>query len=74
MRLMEMAEVQKKAVPFVPARYIRTFDFISEVNCVLLSRRWRFEKALPIVTERYIRTFEVFSEHERHPLGVSTFL
>ena len=29
----EEPEVQKQALPFVPARYIRTFDVISEVNC-----------------------------------------
>ena len=26
---------QKQVLPFVPARYIRTFDVISEVYCVL---------------------------------------
>ena len=35
----EEAEVRKQAFPFVPARYIRTFDVISEVNCVLPRRR-----------------------------------
>ena len=29
----EEAEVRKQAFPFVPARYIRTFDVISEINC-----------------------------------------
>ena len=33
------AEVRKQALPFVPARYIRTFDVISEVNYVLPRRR-----------------------------------
>ena len=40
----EEAEVRKQAFPFVPARYIRTFDAISEVNCVVLRRKRRFEK------------------------------
>ena len=40
----EEADVRKQAFPFVPARYIRTFDVISEVNCVLLRRKRRFEK------------------------------
>ena len=35
----EEAEIRKQAFPFVPARYIRTFDVISEVNCVLSTRR-----------------------------------
>ena len=34
---------EKNALPFVPARYNRTFDVISEVNCVLLKRKRRFE-------------------------------
>ena len=32
------AEVRKQALPFVPTHYIRTFDVISEVICVLLRR------------------------------------
>ena len=63
----EEAEVQKQALPFVPARYIRTFDVISEGICVLLRRRRRIEKEF--VSARYIRTSEAFSEHERHPSG-----
>ena len=35
----EEAEVRKQALPFVPARYIRTFDVISEVKFVLPRRR-----------------------------------
>ena len=31
-----------------------------------------FTKALPCDPARYIPTFEAFSEHDRHPLGVST--
>ena len=41
------------------ARCIRTFDVISEVNCVLLRR---FGKALPLVPACYFRTFDVISE------------
>ena len=36
--------VRKQAFLFVPARYIRTFDVISEVNRVLLLRKRRFER------------------------------
>ena len=50
----EEAEVRKRAFPFVPARYIRTFDVISEVNCVFLRRKRRFEKL------RYIRILTLF--------------
>ena len=39
----EEAGVRKQALLFVPARYIRTFDVISEVNCVLLRRKLMFE-------------------------------
>ena len=39
----EEAEVQKSAPPFVPVRYIRTFDVMSEVNCVLLRRTQSFK-------------------------------
>ena len=39
----EEAEVRKQTFPFVPARYIRTFDVMSEVNCVLLRSKRRFE-------------------------------
>ena len=39
----EEAEVRKKALPFVLSRYIRTFDVISEVICVLLTRKRRIE-------------------------------
>ena len=39
----EEAGVQKSALLFVPAGFIRTFDVISEVNCVLLQRKQRFE-------------------------------
>ena len=39
----EDADVRKQALPFVPARYIRTFDVISEVNCVLLPRKRKFD-------------------------------
>ena len=31
----EEAEARKQAFPLIPARYIRTFDVISEINCVL---------------------------------------
>ena len=34
----EKAGIRKQAIPFVPARYIRTLDVISEVICVLM--RW----------------------------------
>ena len=37
------AEVRKRASPFIPARDIRTFDVVSEVNCVLLRRTRCFE-------------------------------
>ena len=37
------ADVRKSAPPFVPARYIRIFDVISEVNCVLLRKKWSFK-------------------------------
>ena len=40
----EEAEIRKQALPFVPARYIRTFDGISEVNCALLRRKRKFDK------------------------------
>ena len=40
----EETEVRKQAFPFVPARYIRTFDVISEVNCVFVRRKRSFEK------------------------------
>ena len=40
----EEADVQKQAFPFVPARYIRTFDVTAEVNCVFLRRKRKFEK------------------------------
>ena len=39
-----------------PARHIRTFNVMSEVNCVLLGRRLRFEIL------RYIQIFEVISK------------
>ena len=67
----EETDVQKQALSFVPARYIRTVVVISEVICVELIRRRRIKKALEIVSARYIRTSEAFSEHEKHPLGVS---
>ena len=40
---MKPINVRQKAIPFVPARYIQTFDVISEVNCLLLRKKWRFE-------------------------------
>ena len=40
----EEAEVRKQALPIVPARYMRTSDVISEVDCVLLQRKRGFEK------------------------------
>ena len=40
----EEAEVRKQAFPFVTARYIRTFDVITGVNCVFLRRKRRFQK------------------------------
>ena len=43
----EEAGVRKQALPLVPARYIRIFDVISKVNCVLLWRKRRFEKIAP---------------------------
>ena len=57
-----------QAVPFVPARYIRSFHVLSEVIYVLLRRKRRIEKSFAFVSARYIRTSEAFSEHERHPL------
>ena len=42
------AKVQKQALPFVSARYIRTFDVLSEVNCVLLRRRKRRFEAIEL--------------------------
>ena len=39
----EEADVRKQALPYVPTRYILTFDLISDVNCVLLWRKRRFE-------------------------------
>ena len=56
-----------------PERYIRTFDVISEVICILPRRSCRIKKVLVFVSARYIRTSEAFSEHEPHPLGVSIF-
>ena len=46
LRFTKEAEVQKLALPFVPAGYIyiRTFDVISEVNCVFLRKKRKFEK------------------------------
>ena len=43
-------------VPFVPARYIRTFEVISEVNCVFLRRKQRFKKL------RCIRILTLYSK------------
>ena len=37
------AEVRKQALPFVPARYNRAFDIISEVNCILLNGKRRIQ-------------------------------
>ena len=39
----EEAEVRKQGLTFVPACYMRTFDVISEVNCVFLQRKQRFK-------------------------------
>ena len=39
LRFTKEAEARKQALPFVPARYIRTFVGISEVDCVLPRRR-----------------------------------
>ena len=47
--------------PFVSGHYIRTFDGLSEVICVLMRRR-RFEKTLTFVSARYTRTFDVIYE------------
>ena len=55
----EQAGVRKHAFPFVPARYIRTFDVISEVDCVFLRRKRRFENI-----ELY-PNFDVISEVNR---------
>ena len=52
----EEAEAQKSAPPFVPARYIRTFDVVSVVNCVLL-RRTRSSKIIALYPN-----FDVVSE------------
>ena len=40
----EEAEVQKQGIPFIPARYMRTFDVISKVICVLLRKKRRIKK------------------------------
>ena len=44
MRFTKEAEVRKQAFPFVPKRYIRIFDVISEVNGVFLQSKPSFEK------------------------------
>ena len=49
----EEAEVRKQALSFVPARYIRSFDVISEVNCVLLRRKRTFEN-IPVHSGRLV--------------------
>ena len=46
----EEADVPKQAFPFVPARYIRTFDVISEVNCVFLRRKLEKLRYIRILT------------------------
>ena len=63
----EKAEVQKQALPFVPARYIPTFEVISEVTCVLLGRRQRIKNAVAFNSARYIRTSGALSEQKSHP-------
>ena len=70
LRFTEEADVRKQALPFVPGRYVRTSDVISDVFCVLLRRMRRINKAFAFVLARCIRTWS-FSEHERHHLGVS---
>ena len=57
-----------------PALYIRIFDILFEVNCVLLWKKRMFKNALPCDPARYILTSEVFSKHERHPLVVLKLL
>ena len=38
-------DVQKKALLFGPARYIRTYDVISEVNCVVPRRMFEIKRS-----------------------------
>ena len=44
----EEAQIRRQAILFVPARYIRIFDVISEIICVLLRRNNRIEKSARI--------------------------
>ena len=59
LRFTEEAEVRKSAPPFVPARYTRTDDVVSEVNCVLL-RRTRSFKIIALYPNLYV-VFEVIA-------------
>ena len=52
-------------LPILPAHYLRTLDVISEVNCVLLRSKRRFEMiALYPNFRRYIRTMLRFTNEE----------
>ena len=52
----ELEDVRKPAFRFFPARYIRTFVVISEVNCVFLRRKRRFKNCTTSEFWRYIRS------------------
>ena len=65
----EEAEVRKQALPFVPARYIRTFDVIFEVNCILLQRKQRFENKRSQLSQHAVSELSTLYPKSGWPLG-----
>ena len=59
------------ALPLVPARYIRTFDVISEENCVLLRTKRRFKLIAPC--PNFENASEVSGALPKNPVVVKFF-
>ena len=62
------ADVRKQTLPFVPARYILTFDVISEAICVILKMRRKFEKKCSHFSQHAISEFLKRFQSTKAPL------